>query len=62
MEMELRTSSIGMGQSIISRYILRRAPKECGVTVTLEGGYDPKRTGLGVKAVLRALAAVDLDR
>ena len=42
--------------------ILRRAPKECGVTVTLEGGYDPKRTGLGVKAVLRAVAAVDLDR
>jgi len=38
--------------------VIRCAPKGCGIVAALEGGYDPKRTGLGVKAVLRALAAV----
>jgi acetoin utilization deacetylase AcuC-like enzyme len=30
-----------------------------GIVATLEGGYDPARTGLGVAAVLRALAGID---
>ena len=30
-----------------------------GVVATLEGGYDPARTGLGAAAVLRALAGID---
>ena len=30
-----------------------------GVVAALEGGYDPARTGLGVAAVLRALAGID---
>jgi acetoin utilization deacetylase AcuC-like enzyme len=32
-----------------------------GVVATLEGGYDPARTGLGAAAVLRALAGIELD-
>ena len=32
-----------------------------GVVATLEGGYDPARTGLGAAAVLRGLAGIDLD-
>ncbi len=31
-----------------------------GVVATLEGGYDPARTGLGAAAVLRALAGIEL--
>jgi len=31
-----------------------------GVVATLEGGYDPARTGLGAAAVLRALAGISL--
>ena len=31
------------------------------VVAALEGGYDPARTGLGVAAVLRALAGIDLN-
>ena len=31
-----------------------------GVVATLEGGYDPARTGLGAAAVLRGLAGIDL--
>ena len=31
-----------------------------GVVAALEGGYDPKRTGLGAAAVLRALAGIGL--
>ena len=38
--------------------VIRCAPRGCGVVAALEGGYNPKRTGLGVKAVLRALAEV----
>ena len=30
-----------------------------GIVATLEGGYDPARTGLGAAAVLRALAGID---
>ena len=30
-----------------------------GVVAALEGGYDPRRTGLGAAAVLRALAGID---
>ena len=30
-----------------------------GIVATLEGGYDPARTGLGAAAVLRALARID---
>ena len=33
--------------------------REVGVVATLEGGYDPGRTGLGAAAVLRALAGID---
>ena len=33
-----------------------------GVVATLEGGYDPARTGLGVAALLRALAGIDRER
>ena len=33
--------------------------REVGVVATLEGGYDPARTGLGAAAVLRALAGID---
>ncbi len=32
-----------------------------GIVATLEGGYDPARTGLGAAAVLRALAGIDLE-
>ncbi|MGI9627179.1 MAG: hypothetical protein ACR2QM_10120, partial [Longimicrobiales bacterium] len=31
------------------------------LVVFLEGGYDPRRTGLGCVAVIRALAGVDLE-
>ncbi|MEE3184612.1 MAG: hypothetical protein VX310_02455 [Gemmatimonadota bacterium] len=30
-----------------------------GIVATLEGGYDPARTGFGAAAVLRALAGID---
>ncbi len=33
--------------------------RKVGVVATLEGGYDPGRTGLGAAAVLRALAGID---
>ena len=39
--------------------VMHTAPKQCGIVVALEGGYHPERTGLGVKAVLRALAEVE---
>jgi len=32
-----------------------------GIVATLEGGYDPGRTGLGAAAVLRALAGIELE-
>ncbi len=32
-----------------------------GIVATLEGGYDPARTGLGAAAVLRALAGIELE-
>lgn len=44
--------------NFLTREVIRCAPSGCGIVAALEGGYDPKRTGLGVKAVLRALAAV----
>ena len=34
-------------------------PQGVGIVATLEGGYDPARTGLGAAAVLRALARID---
>ena len=37
----------------------RRDVRKVGVVATLEGGYDPGRTGLGAAAVLRALAGID---
>ncbi len=33
--------------------------RKVGVVATLEGGYDPGRTGLGAAAVLRTLAGID---
>ena len=33
--------------------------RKVGIVATLEGGYDPARTGLGAAAVLRALAGID---
>ncbi len=33
--------------------------KGVGVVAALEGGYDPRRTGLGAAAVLRALAGIE---
>ncbi|SVB45222.1 uncharacterized protein METZ01_LOCUS198076 [marine metagenome] len=39
--------------------VMHTASKQCGIVVALEGGYHPERTGLGVKAVLRALAEVE---
>ena len=35
--------------------------RKVGVVATLEGGYDPGRTGLGAASVLRALAGIDLN-
>lgn len=44
-----------------TRSLLVRADAVCDgrVVALLEGGYDPKRTGLGAVAVIRALADVD---
>lgn len=46
-----------------TRSLMARAGEACGgrVVALLEGGYDPKRTGLGAVAVIRALAGVDID-
>lgn len=45
----------------LTREILARTSGACGIVAALEGGYDPARTGLGVAAVLRALAGVEPD-
>jgi acetoin utilization deacetylase AcuC-like enzyme len=45
----------------LTREILNQIEEGVGVVATLEGGYDPGRTGLGVAAVLRALAGIDLE-
>jgi len=46
----------------LTRLLMARADEACGgrVVAMLEGGYDVRRTGLGVVAVLRALAGVDV--
>ncbi len=43
--------------------VLDWADRCCGgrVAVFLEGGYNPPRTGLGVRAVVRALAGISMD-
>jgi acetoin utilization deacetylase AcuC-like enzyme len=41
--------------------ILAQIDEGVGVVASLEGGYDPGRTGLGTAAVLRALAGIDLE-
>jgi acetoin utilization deacetylase AcuC-like enzyme len=45
----------------LTREIFNQIEEGVGVVATLEGGYDPGRTGLGVAAVLRALAGIDLE-
>jgi hypothetical protein len=40
---------------------MERTGGDVGIVAALEGGYDPRRTGLGTAAVLRALAGTDLD-
>ncbi|MDT8340880.1 MAG: histone deacetylase [Longimicrobiales bacterium] len=44
----------------LTREVMTRADAVCGgrVVALLEGGYDPKRTGLAAVAVLRALADI----
>jgi acetoin utilization deacetylase AcuC-like enzyme len=41
--------------------VVERIGNGIGIVTALEGGYDPKRTGRGTAAVLRALAGIDLD-
>ena len=41
--------------------VLTQIEHGVGVVATLEGGYDPARTGLGTAAVLRALAGIELE-
>ena len=45
----------------LTREILAGGSGAPGIVAALEGGYDPARTGLGVAAVLRAMADVELD-
>jgi len=45
----------------LTREVMERVGGGVGIVAALEGGYDPKRTGLGTAAVLRALAGIDLD-
>jgi acetoin utilization deacetylase AcuC-like enzyme len=44
----------------LTRALMTRAEEECDgrVVALLEGGYDPKRTGLAAVAVIRALAGI----
>ena len=46
-----------------ARMVMEAAERSCGgrVVVFLEGGYDPRRTGAGCVAVIRALAGVAMD-
>ena len=45
----------------MTRYVIDVAAGECGgrVVALLEGGYEPKRLGLGAVAVIRALADLE---
>lgn len=45
----------------LTRVLMARAREACGgkMVALLEGGYDPKRTGLAAVAVIRALADID---
>ncbi len=45
----------------LTRAVMDRIEDGVGLVAALEGGYDPKRTGLGTAQVLRALAGIDLD-
>lgn len=45
----------------LTRGLLERARGRVPVVAALEGGYDVSRTGLGVAAVLRALAGIAID-
>ena len=45
----------------LTRGLLERAGDHAPIVAALEGGYDVTRTGLGVVAVLRALADIALD-
>ena len=45
----------------MTRRVLSIAERHAGgrTVITLEGGYDPPRTGVGAVAVIRALAGAD---
>ena len=45
----------------MTRYVVEVAARDCGgrVVALLEGGYEPKRLGLGAVAVIRALADLE---
>ena len=45
----------------MTRYVIEVAAAGCGgrVVALLEGGYDPKRLGLGAVSVIRALAGLE---
>jgi acetoin utilization deacetylase AcuC-like enzyme len=45
----------------LTRDVMEKIGNRVGIVAALEGGYDPRRTGLGTAAVLRALAGIDLD-
>ncbi len=45
----------------LTREVMHRVQDGAGIVAALEGGYDPRRTGLGTAAVLRALAGIDLE-